>query len=246
MQPRLAGCPTEPRSLVACSARRSPPGQPAGSRVWWPVSASTQQPYGEPGSCHTQRVGHRVAPGRSRVRRAPDGDRRSCARPCRLRLTRSRAGPRCRHAATSSTHFSDAADARGDPADPAVRQLGREHREPVPAPAHDAEIARASRTGSAGGSAPSACRRAARRAPPSEPCGRPRGRPAGRGAGQRRLRARSAARARTAVSGGSSRGGPRGRRRRRTGRPISATAASARPRGGRRWNSAWVLVMRED
>ena len=32
---------------VPWMARRSPPGQPGSSRVWWPVSASAQQPYGD-------------------------------------------------------------------------------------------------------------------------------------------------------------------------------------------------------
>ena len=38
------GLPIPPVLSVACTARRSPPGQSRGSRVWWPLRASTQQP----------------------------------------------------------------------------------------------------------------------------------------------------------------------------------------------------------
>jgi hypothetical protein len=47
MQPELLGWPMLASSLVAWTASRSPPGHPGGKLVWWPVSASTQQPYGE-------------------------------------------------------------------------------------------------------------------------------------------------------------------------------------------------------
>ena len=44
MQPRLAALPMLDSSLVACTASLSPPGQLAGSLVWCPLSARTQQP----------------------------------------------------------------------------------------------------------------------------------------------------------------------------------------------------------
>ena len=44
MQPSDAARPTVSRFGVAWIARRSPPGQPGSSLVWWPESASRQQP----------------------------------------------------------------------------------------------------------------------------------------------------------------------------------------------------------
>ena len=44
MQPSEAARPTVSSCGVAWIARRSPPGQPGSSFVWWPESASAQQP----------------------------------------------------------------------------------------------------------------------------------------------------------------------------------------------------------
>ena len=44
MQPSDTAWPIDHVAGVPWIARRSPPGQPGSSSVWWPVSASAQQP----------------------------------------------------------------------------------------------------------------------------------------------------------------------------------------------------------
>ena len=75
MHPSEASVPTVSSFGVPWIASRSPPGQPGTSLVWWPDSASAQQPYGESGALGAQPVGDREAAQRGLVPRAADGQR---------------------------------------------------------------------------------------------------------------------------------------------------------------------------